>query len=94
MKTRNAILAAIMLVLALALAPGCVATRTLPDGSVVTVEVDGAELDALLDRLDRYIAAQQEAQARQDAEAQARLERRINAVRQAIEDLRANSEGV
>lgn len=84
----------LLLVAALSLAgvQGCVATRTMPDGSVVTVEVDGAELDALLDRLDRYIAAHDAAQARQDAEAQARLDRRIQAVRQAIEGLRVSSE--
>ena len=67
----------IALALCLALGSGCAMTRSMPDGSTVTVTVDGAQLDALIERVELYQRQRQVAEALGREEEAARLDARI-----------------
>lgn len=76
-----------ILALCAVLAGGCALTRELPDGSVVTVTVDAAQVEALLDRVEQYQTDRDAARARGDAEEAARLDARIAAAIEALRTL-------
>jgi hypothetical protein len=72
MMFRGFLIAALLL-----MSVGCAMTRTMPDGSVVVVEVDGQEAAALLDRIERWQERRDAAVAAGEAERAERLDRRI-----------------
>ena len=81
-------LVAVLIAIACLTAPGCITTTTAPDGSVITSEIDLEALGVLLDRLERYQQARDDAQAQEDADAALRWQQRIDAINEAILQLR------
>lgn len=84
MKLRDA---AFVVALCASLAGGCAMTRELPDGSTVTVTIDGAQVEAVLDRVEAYQRERELARARGDAEEAARMDARIAAALEVLRTL-------